>query len=110
MDASEIAYSNPGEAYVFETVASLGVDATEATRIVNGYRNSGVEGKAFADGVKIAFEYGYGNFSQQELAQALEGVVTDVEDFQAVQERRRLNLAKCLPSVSHRKEERRGIG
>ena len=69
VDASEIAYSNPGEAYVFETVASLGVDATEATRIVNGYRRSGVEGKAFADGVKIAFEYGYGNFSQQELAQ-----------------------------------------
>lgn len=69
VDSKEIAYSNAGEAYVFETVANLGVDAVEATRIINAFRNSGVEGKAFADGMKLAFEYGYGNFSQQELAQ-----------------------------------------
>lgn len=49
-------------------VANLGVDAKEATRLVNAFRNSGVNGKAFADGVRLAFEYGYGNFSRQELA------------------------------------------
>jgi len=68
VDSKEIAYSNAGEAYVFETVANLGVDAKEATRLINAFRNSGVDGKVFADGMRLAFEYGYGNFSQQELA------------------------------------------
>lgn len=69
VDSQEIAYSNAGEAYVYETVANLGVDAKDATRLVNAFHNSGVEGKSFADGMRLAFEYGYGNFSQRELAQ-----------------------------------------
>ena len=80
VDASEISYSSQSEALVYESVASMGINAIAANEIVKAY-DSSISAMAYVRGVEEAFRYGTYNIPMQEMSER-GAFSADLTDYQ----------------------------
>lgn len=62
VDASDVLHASEADAIVFETIANMGIKASSANKLLEGFReNQGADAEAYARGLLEAFEYGKQN-------------------------------------------------
>lgn len=67
VSADDISYASRDEALVYETVANMGVNASEANVLVNAFHTGTVDADTYTLGIQEAYRYGKYNYTVQEM-------------------------------------------
>ena len=82
VDANNVEYGDEGDSYVVSAIVDLGVSAEDANTLYGMFKGKGEQaGKAFANGITLAFKYGRYMQSADNLSKI--GVVTEEQAKEA---------------------------
>lgn len=67
VSSEDVSYASRDEAMVYETVANMGVNASEANVLVNAFHTGTVDADTYTLGIQEAYRYGKYNYTVQEM-------------------------------------------
>lgn len=67
VSSEDVSYASRDEALVYETVANMGVNASEANVLVNAFHTGTVDADTYTLGIQEAYRYGKYNYTVQEM-------------------------------------------
>ena len=67
VSSEDVSYASRDEALVYETIANMGVNASEANVLVNAFHTGNVDADTYTLGIQEAYRYGKYNYTVQEM-------------------------------------------